>query len=88
MNLLDHLFIEDAITNGRYDDALVRSRGALDSVYHRTGTTLAELYGGSNDEAGGAYREDSPFVSRAPRPMLKPTPMSDTGFTGLEAPLG
>lgn len=72
-------------------------RQLLAKLYDEEYKTLKDLYGGSSDEVGeyhdddGEERELPAFTSnrsRVTRPYLQPTEFDDSGFRGLEPPVG
>lgn len=102
-NVVDYLFIRDSLRNGELDGGLEKMRGAVASVYDRDYYTTQDLYGETNDnddfgteaEDGEEERVDSPFAVTQfnPKRTMRPsshtyTPQDDTGFAGLEPPVG
>jgi hypothetical protein len=101
-NIVDYLYARDIASHTDIDGGIETVRKSLASVYDYDYRTTKELYGGSNDEDGFVpdgddERVDSPFVSQFdPKRDTRPTswsnyaqtPQSDSGFAGLDAPLG
>lgn len=89
--MIDLEYEEYIIQNKELEDRLDTVRKLISSLYDSEYKTLKEMYGGSNDEVG----EDDDGVippyqaaSRSPRPYLQPTAQDESGFTGLEPPVG
>ena len=91
-NFIDHLFVEDALENGKNERATERMRAVVASVYDRPYRTSAEMYGESSDEDDlelddGSIHQFSPKGHMRPSDLPPLTLQDENGFAGLDAPL-
>lgn len=82
--MIDVEFEDYSIKNANTEDnGLEKMRRQVSAMYNKPYGNVENTYGRSNDDVG----EDDPF-SREVRPYLAPTEQTDSGYRGLEPPVG
>lgn len=89
------MWLAESMHEKEYSDVLHKNRVLLDKVYDQGYQSVKELYGRSNDDAGGPDELDGIELppmnvsgTRDPLPYVPPLDPTEEGYPGLEPPVG